>query len=74
MAVLTNQESSAAFDSIVYRVADHYLGAPAFDWIASATGGSGRRETRLIAAERQKASERSRRDVPPLARALELRR
>ncbi len=32
VAVLTNQESSGAFDSIVYRVADHYLGAPAFDW------------------------------------------
>jgi CubicO group peptidase (beta-lactamase class C family) len=34
VAVLTNQESSAAFDSIVFRVLDHYLGAQPFDWIA----------------------------------------
>ena len=33
VAVLTNQESGAAFDSIAFRILDHYLGAPAFDWI-----------------------------------------
>ena len=33
VAVLTNQESGAAFDSIAFHVLDHYLGAPAFDWI-----------------------------------------
>jgi len=33
VAVLTNQESTAAFDSIAFRVLDHYLGAPSFDWI-----------------------------------------
>jgi CubicO group peptidase (beta-lactamase class C family) len=35
VSVLTNQESGAAFDAIVYRVADHYLGAPAFDWVGA---------------------------------------
>ena len=35
VSVLTNQESGAAFDAIVYRVADHYLGAPAFDWVSA---------------------------------------
>jgi CubicO group peptidase (beta-lactamase class C family) len=35
VAVLTNQESGAAFESIVYRIADHMLGAPAFDWAAA---------------------------------------
>jgi len=35
VSVLTNQESGAAFDALVYRVTDHYLGAPAFDWIAA---------------------------------------
>jgi CubicO group peptidase (beta-lactamase class C family) len=34
VAVLTNQESAGAFDAIAYHVIDHYLGAPAFDWIA----------------------------------------
>jgi CubicO group peptidase (beta-lactamase class C family) len=33
IAVLTNQESGAAFDSIAFRIADHYLGPPAMDWI-----------------------------------------
>ena len=33
IAVLTNQESGAAFDSIAYRIADHYLEAPGNDWI-----------------------------------------
>ena len=32
VAVLTNQESSAAFESIVYRVLDHYLGEKAPDY------------------------------------------
>jgi CubicO group peptidase (beta-lactamase class C family) len=33
IAVLTNQESGAAFDSIAYKIADQYLGAPVNDWI-----------------------------------------
>ena len=33
VAVLTNQESGGAFDSIAFHILDHYLGAPAFDWI-----------------------------------------
>ncbi len=32
VAVLTNQESSAAFESVVYRVLDHYLGVKAPDY------------------------------------------
>ena len=35
VAVLTNQESSAAFDSIAFHILDHYLGMPGFDWIAA---------------------------------------
>ena len=31
--MLTNQESGGAFDSIAFHILDHYLGAPAFDWI-----------------------------------------
>jgi hypothetical protein len=33
VAVLTNQESGDAFDSIAFRILNHYLGAAAFDWI-----------------------------------------
>jgi CubicO group peptidase (beta-lactamase class C family) len=35
VAVLTNQESGAAFESIVLHVLDAYLGAPGKDWIAA---------------------------------------
>jgi CubicO group peptidase (beta-lactamase class C family) len=34
VAVLTNQESGAAFDAIVYRVLDHYIGAASPDYPA----------------------------------------
>jgi hypothetical protein len=34
VAVLTNQESGAAFESIVYQVLDHYIGAKAPDYPA----------------------------------------
>jgi hypothetical protein len=33
VAVLTNAESGAAFDAIAWRVLDHYLGVPEFDWL-----------------------------------------
>jgi CubicO group peptidase (beta-lactamase class C family) len=33
VAVLTNQESTMAFDAITLRILDHYLDAPAVDWI-----------------------------------------
>ncbi len=35
IAVLTNQESEAAFESVADRIADTYLDAPAVDWIDS---------------------------------------
>ena len=33
IAVLTNQESGAAFNAIAYHIVDHYLAAPPVDWI-----------------------------------------
>ena len=33
VAVLTNQESGEAFNALTYAVLDHYLGAPATDWV-----------------------------------------
>ena len=33
VAVLTNQEAGAAFESIVYYVLDHFLSAPKTDWL-----------------------------------------
>jgi len=51
VVVLTNQESAAAFDSIAFRVLDHYLGAPAFDWIDGFSRARAREAARA-AAER----------------------
>jgi CubicO group peptidase (beta-lactamase class C family) len=33
VAVLLNAESGAAFDAISWRLVDHLMGAPAFDWL-----------------------------------------
>jgi hypothetical protein len=35
VAILTNQESTAAFEAIASHVLDAYLGAPATDWVAA---------------------------------------
>ena len=64
VTVLTNQESSGAFDSIVYRVADHYLGAPAFDWSAAFSKLQAA-QTAAIAAEQQKATGTRAKDSRP---------
>jgi CubicO group peptidase (beta-lactamase class C family) len=48
IVVLTNQEVSAAFNSIVNTVLDRYLGAPEVDWVAAY---SARAKTAKIAAE-----------------------
>jgi CubicO group peptidase (beta-lactamase class C family) len=51
VAVLTNQESGAAFDSIAFHVLDHYLGAAAFDWIDGYKKVQARSEAAVAAAE-----------------------
>jgi hypothetical protein len=35
VVVLTNQEEVGAHTSIAYTVVDHYLGAPATDWVSA---------------------------------------
>jgi hypothetical protein len=54
IAVLTNQESGAAFDAIVLRILDHYLGAPPFDWVAGYKAAIARSDS-TTAAELAKA-------------------
>jgi CubicO group peptidase (beta-lactamase class C family) len=55
VAVLTNAESGAAFDAIAWQVLDHYLGAPAFDWLGGFTRVMARRDS-LYAAEVSRTS------------------
>lgn len=58
ISVLTNQESGAAFDSIAFHIADHYLGVSDTDWLpayqkyAAAQAASAADEERRAAAAR----------------------
>jgi CubicO group peptidase (beta-lactamase class C family) len=66
VAVLTNMESGAAFDSIAFHVLDHYLGAPAFDWIDGYRRLSERLEAGAAAAEKQAQTARDAQSKPSL--------
>jgi CubicO group peptidase (beta-lactamase class C family) len=66
VAVLTNQESGEAFDSIAYRVLDYYLGAPAFDWIDGYTKVHARVAAGVSAAEGHASSARDATSKPSL--------
>jgi CubicO group peptidase (beta-lactamase class C family) len=66
VAVLTNQESGGAFDSIGFHILDHYLGAPAFDWIDGYTRVRARMEAGIARAEGLGASARDASSKPSL--------
>lgn len=70
VAVLTNQESGAAFESIVYHVLDHYLGAKAPDYPALFKQLAEENRKKLRAAEQEAAGSRDSTSGPslPLAR------
>jgi CubicO group peptidase (beta-lactamase class C family) len=69
VSVLTNQESGAAFDSIAFRILDHYLGAPAFDWIDGYKRAVDRIQAATAAIEKNSASARNAQAKPSLAAA-----
>ena len=66
VAVLTNQESGGAFDSIAFHILDHYLGVPAFDWIDGYKKVQARNAANDAAAERSGASARDASSKPSL--------
>jgi CubicO group peptidase (beta-lactamase class C family) len=66
VAVLTNQESGEAFESIALRILDHYLGAPAFDWIDGFKRLRTRNQADVAQAERRDASVRDAASKPSL--------
>jgi CubicO group peptidase (beta-lactamase class C family) len=66
IAVLTNQESSAAFDSIVYRVADQYLGVTPVDWAAAYVTVRDRQRAATEAQEKKVAAARAASSTPSL--------
>jgi hypothetical protein len=66
VAVLTNQESGAAFESIVYQVLDYYLGAKAPDYPALFKQLGEENRKKLQAAEHQAAMSRDSTSGPSL--------
>jgi len=66
VVVLTNQESGEAFNSITYHVLDHYMGAPAWDWLAGWTAVKDRGDRQLAEFEANQASERDADSRPAL--------
>jgi CubicO group peptidase (beta-lactamase class C family) len=66
VAVLTNQESGEAFDSIAFHVLDHVLGAPAFDWIAGYTKTHARADANVAQAEGRGSASRDAASKPSL--------
>lgn len=68
VAVLTNQESGAAFESITYRILDHYLGVASYDWVTAYKKVEARIDSMTAAAEKRESSVRdtaSRPSLPP---------
>jgi CubicO group peptidase (beta-lactamase class C family) len=66
IAVLTNQESGEAFDSIAFRIADHYLRAPDMDWIAAYEKFQQRQKAALADAARARTASRDATSKPSL--------
>lgn len=66
VAVLTNQEAGAVFESITYHILDHYLGAAAYDWVGAFKKLSARFESMTAAAEQRRAAARDTASRPSL--------
>jgi CubicO group peptidase (beta-lactamase class C family) len=66
VAVLTNQESGAAFNSIVYRVLDHYLGAKAVNYPGIYSGVARKNKDKLRSAGQKAAAGRDSTSGPSL--------
>lgn len=67
VVVLTNQESSDAFEAVTHRVLDHYLDAPAWDWLAAYTAVRQRADSALAAFEARASAGRDSTSRPSLA-------
>jgi hypothetical protein len=66
VAVLTNQESGEAFESVVWRLLDHFLGAPPTDWVAAYRRLKQRGDSMVAAAEQRARAQRDTASRPSL--------
>lgn len=67
ITVLTNQEAGEAFNSLTWSIVDHYLGAPATDWVDAYLKVQARREAETAEAMKKAASARHVASKPSLA-------
>jgi len=67
ITVLTNQESGEAFSSLTWHIVDHYLDAPATDWVDAYLKVRERREARTAEALKKAAGARDAASKPSLA-------
>ncbi len=66
IAILTNQESTLAYESLADQIMDAYLRAPAKDWIATYAAVEKRARERVSRADEQTAPARDSRSSPSL--------
>ena len=66
VVVLTNQQSGGAFQSLTYRILDHYVNAPNTDWIAAFKKSEEMGQARAAEAEKRMASARATDSKPSL--------
>jgi CubicO group peptidase (beta-lactamase class C family) len=67
IAVLTNQESGEAFSSLTWHIVDHYLGAPATDWVDAYLKVRAQGEARTEETMKKAAAARDAASKPSLA-------
>jgi len=66
VVILTNAEQDGAFDSILFHVLDHYLGAPPTDWIAAFKAADDQEQNKAQETLRGRESNRATASKPSL--------
>src|SRR5882724_514587 len=69
VVVLTNQQSGGAFQSMTYRILDHFMNAPATDWVAAFKKSEEMGLARAAEVEKRLASTRAADSKPSLSLA-----
>ncbi|MEK6322821.1 MAG: serine hydrolase [Acidobacteriota bacterium] len=66
VVVLTNQQAGGAFQALTYRILDHYMNAPATDWVAAFKKSEEMGQARAAEVEKRQASTRAADSKPSL--------
>jgi hypothetical protein len=66
IAVLTNQQSGGAFQALTYRIVDHFMNAPATDWVAAFKKSEEMGRARAAEVEKRQSAARAADSKPSL--------